>query len=148
MVLPFTKRQVLGASVGIKEDTSNRKFKDIKLAEFFGIKGGRSATAMTERVMQDHVVEGPTENLLKLSRTGISSNWLLPRGSPTAPVAEESFKTTTTATDRMEDMHSTQNNDILLKLSGYEFYFLISCFFVALLSAKKIEKAYLNPTTS
>jgi hypothetical protein len=37
MVAPFAgNKNALGANVGIKEDTSQRKFKDIKVEEFFG----------------------------------------------------------------------------------------------------------------
>merc|ERR1719162_1872145 len=40
MVSPFEKKHVLMARVGTKDDTSRRKFKDTKLTDFFGIKGG------------------------------------------------------------------------------------------------------------
>ncbi len=39
MVSPFTNKQVLGAQIGAKDDTSSRKFNDITLSEFFGPKG-------------------------------------------------------------------------------------------------------------
>jgi hypothetical protein len=43
MVEPFKDKMTLAANIGTKEDTSKRKFKDIRLREFFGIKGGGSA---------------------------------------------------------------------------------------------------------
>jgi hypothetical protein len=40
MVKPFEDKGALAANIGTKEDTSRRKFKDIRLSEFFGEKGG------------------------------------------------------------------------------------------------------------
>jgi len=48
MVAPFASKQALGAHVGIKEDTSARKFKDVKIAEFFGPKKGTAGSKRTK----------------------------------------------------------------------------------------------------
>ena len=45
MVKPFEDKITLAANIGIKEDTSKRKFKDVLLSEFFGVKGGGISNA-------------------------------------------------------------------------------------------------------
>ena len=149
MVSPFANKNVLGASVGIKEDTSDRKFKDVKLAEFFGIRRGRSAAAKTERLKQkDNTAEVTSENLLHLSKTGISSNWLFPRESAATPFTAESPKLSAPEEDITKDIYSIQNYGRASKLCRSGFYFIITCLFVALILAKQIEKTYFIPTTS
>jgi len=149
MVSPFVNKNILGASVGIKEDTSDRKFKDVKLAEFFGIRIGRSAVAKTERVKQkDNTVEVTSKNLLHLSKTGISSNWLFSRESAATPFTAESPKLTAPKEDITKDIYSIQDYVRASRLYGSGFYFIITCLFVALISAKQIEKTYFIPTTS
>lgn len=65
MINPFIKKNLLLARVGIKDDTSHRKFKDTRLAEFFGIKGG---VKYNDNVLQRRgkMMEISPDNLRKL----------------------------------------------------------------------------------
>lgn len=49
MVNPFASKNVLAANIGAKDDTSQRKFKDIRLSEFFGPKGGAKRVKSTTK---------------------------------------------------------------------------------------------------
>jgi len=66
MVSPFDNKRVLMARVGIKDDMSIRKFKDTKLTEFFGIKGGESKYAKDKSEHIDTIVDIARDSLLKL----------------------------------------------------------------------------------
>jgi hypothetical protein len=71
MVLPFTNKQVLGAQIGAKDDTSTRKFNDIKLSEFFGRKAVARGSSKKTRETQPPASQ-PTE-ILKIETRYIES---------------------------------------------------------------------------
>ena len=136
MVSPFDNKQVLLARVGIKDDTCRRKFKDTKLTEFFGIKGGgKSSTAMTDRLEQkETVLEASPESLLKLPHR--------PRDLSATPV-KASKQRTSPVKEHSIDVCSAEQDDSIVKPYENGFYFLISGLFVALLLVTKFEKQFL-----
>merc|ERR1711935_256750 len=60
MVSPFDNKRVLMARVGIKDDTSQSKFKDTKVSDFFGIKGGEKSSREKPE-QKDTIVDISTE---------------------------------------------------------------------------------------
>jgi len=132
-----SEKKILGASVGLKDDTSHRKFKDTKLSYFFGTKRGRSKDTTSERFTpKDMVMHDPLESLLKLPSFGISSSWLFPQDLFTNTFEESLRKTSSTSKKEQTD------NDSLVKLSGNDVYYLITALLMTLLLAKKFEKKY------
>jgi len=129
MVSPFDNKHVLMARVGIKDDTSRRKFKDTKLSEFFGIKGGgKSSRNVFEQT--DTIVEASLESLFKLpdhTRAAASRDPKAPQRSMRSP--EESTI----------DICSTKDDDSLVKLSDNGLYILTCGLVVVLLLSKKFE---------
>ena len=137
MFSPSEKR-ILGASVGIKDDTSHRKFKDTKISYFFGTKRGKSKGMTTERFTPKDMVMDPSESLFKLPSSGISSSWLFPQDLFTNTFEESLRNTSLTSKKEQAD------NDSLVKLSENDVYYLITALLMALLLAKKFEKKYLQ----
>jgi len=134
MVSPFDNKSVLMARVGIKDDTSRDKFKDIKLTEFFGIKGGEKISSeLRERI--DTIAEISPESLLKLpryTRDAASRNQKASQRSMNPP--EESA---------VGNICSAEEGDSPTKLSDNGLFILICCSVVALLVSKNIEKRIL-----
>ena len=65
MIDPFINKHLLLARVGIKDDTSHRKFSDTRLVEFFGKKGGvKSYGKALQR--NETMMEITSESLRKL----------------------------------------------------------------------------------
>lgn len=74
MVAPFSNKNLLMARVGIKDDTSRRKFKDTKLTDFFGIKGGESKSNRNGFEQKEMMTEISPKSLLKLPRSSYDPN--------------------------------------------------------------------------
>jgi len=81
MVSPFDNRQVLMARVGIKDDTSRSKFKNTKLTDFFGIKGGAKISRNDVRDQFETMVEVSPESLIKLPRRSRDATSRYSKGS-------------------------------------------------------------------
>jgi hypothetical protein len=146
-----SEKKILGSVVGLKDDTSHRKFNDTKLSYFFGTKGGKSKVGVTERITPiNTVMEVPSESLLKLTSTDISFSWLFPRDSSASPIIDKSSQQEQT-TSSLEKEHEHGNHftdddddDSLVKLSENEFYYIITGFIFILLLATKLEKKYFS----
>jgi glycosylphosphatidylinositol transamidase (GPIT) subunit GPI8 len=134
MVSPFDNKSVLMAHVGIKDDTSRHKFKDTKLTEFFGIKGGeKNSSELLDQT--DTIVEISPESLLKLpryTRDAASRNQKASRRSMNSP--EESTVGT---------VCSAKKGDSLAKLSDIGLFIFICCLVVTLVFSKRIEEIIL-----
>lgn len=81
MVSPFDNRQVLMARVGIKDDTSRSKFKNTKLTDFFGIKGGAKLSRNDVLDQFETMVEVSPESLIKLPRRSRDATSRYSKGS-------------------------------------------------------------------
>jgi hypothetical protein len=143
-----SEKKILGSVVGLKDDTSHRKFNDTKLSYFFGTKGGRSKDGVTERISPiNTVMDISSESLLKLPSTDISLSWLFPRDSSASPIEESLQQEQTISSLEKEHEHGKHftdddddDDDSLLKLSENEFYYIITGFIFILLLATKLEK--------
>ena len=62
MVRPFEDKITLAANIGIKEDTSKRKFKDVLLSEFFGEKGGGVSNANVVNTKSETTLMSTTDS--------------------------------------------------------------------------------------
>jgi hypothetical protein len=135
MVAPFASKQVLGAQIGIKEDTSARKFKDVKLSEFFGPKKGGSKQAR------------PNTSEVRIGETAVSINregmhFSLPRSLMMKPSdtligaeVELSRHTEGEMTICSEKQHEP------LSPRGGKFFSLLIVLLVTLAVAKTLEKS-------
>ena len=134
MVLPFDNKSVLMARVGIKDDTSRDKFRDTKLTEFFGIKGGeKNSIELGEKT--DVIVEISPGSLLKLPRnTRDAASWNQKTSQRSMNPPEQSA---------VGNICSAEEGDSPAKLSDNGFFILICCSVVALLFSKNIEKRIL-----
>mmetsp|Transcript_5226 Transcript_5226/g.10881 ORF Transcript_5226/g.10881 Transcript_5226/m.10881 type:complete len:414 (+) Transcript_5226:1-1242(+) len=135
MVAPFLNKNVLMARVGIKDDTSYRKFEDTKLSEFFGIRRGRKPLkkAMTKQAYP--VVEVSPENLLTLpqrARPASATGSIKPQRE-IAPAKESTSKTCV-----------VEEDDNLIEFSMNSCYILLFGFVVALQVTKKCEKLFFS----
>jgi hypothetical protein len=59
MVAPFADKNVLSANIGIKEDTSVRKFNDVPLRDFFGVKGGLASANSAPTIISSQQEQHP-----------------------------------------------------------------------------------------
>ena len=143
-----SEKKILGSVVGLKDDTSHRKFNDTKLSYFFATKGGRLKDGVTERKSPiNTVMDVPSESLRKLPSTGISLSWLFPRdssASPTDEALQQDQRISSLEKEQEHGKHSTDDgdDDSLVKLSENEFYYIITGFIFILLLATKLEKEY------
>ena len=138
MVAPFLNKNVLMARVGIKDDTSYRKFEDTKLSEFFGIRRGRKPLkkAMTKQAYP--VVEVSPENLLTLpqrARPASATGSIKPQRE-IAPAKESTSKTCV-----------VEEDDNLIEFSMNSCYILLFGLVVALQVTKKCEKLFFPGTS-
>jgi hypothetical protein len=143
-----SEKKILGSVVGLKDDTSHRKFNDTKLSYFFGTKGGRLKDGVTKRKSpRNTVMDVPSESLRKLPSTDISLSWLFPRdssASPTDEALQQDQRISSLEKEQEHGKHSTDDgdDDSLVKLSENEFYYIITGFIFILLLATKLEKEY------
>lgn len=139
MVAPFANKQVLGAQIGTKDDASTRKFKDITLSEFFGVKAGvgrsstksskprASATQYPEILQIEYrSVESPVRSLPReLKYVDINEPFPLLDRALAAPYPQVSST----------ELHSTGAG------ANESFYYLACGFVAAILVASSLEKA-------
>jgi hypothetical protein len=132
MVSPFENKNILMARVGIKDDFSLSKFKNTKLTEFFGAKGGGGSSVDTLK-QKDTIVDISPESLLNLPSYTRSIGSKNQKGSePSTRSAEEA--TTNTC--------SAKEDGSLSKLLNNGFYILICGLIVALFLSNKFEKLF------
>mmetsp|Transcript_29674 Transcript_29674/g.69839 ORF Transcript_29674/g.69839 Transcript_29674/m.69839 type:complete len:401 (+) Transcript_29674:285-1487(+) len=127
MVSPFANRNVLLANVGIKDDMSDRKFKDTKLAEFFGVKGGRKRIAKNkDRSKNSYAfVETSSRSLHKLPQ-------IFQEATSTVQDASKQNRTT--------NVCSVGEYDEIVEPSGKILYFLLPGLLLSLMFVRKMEK--------
>ena len=114
------------ARVGIKDDTSRNTFKNTKLSDFFGTKGGaKSSRGKPEP--RETIVGVSTENLLKL-----------PSLNQDATSVDKQHPTQSLASDTC----STKSDGILNGLDN-GLYAFVCCLVVILVLSKKLEKRFL-----
>mmetsp|Transcript_24748 Transcript_24748/g.54322 ORF Transcript_24748/g.54322 Transcript_24748/m.54322 type:complete len:446 (+) Transcript_24748:271-1608(+) len=150
MVSPFDNRSILMSRVGIKEGSgtstdsqsqgmsTSTTFKDTKLSEFFGIKGGRkspttaTATANSGRFQE---IDTSPESLLKLP-------------PQQQHLRDEETSTFFECTTNEHVCSAGEDNDSQMKLSGNGFHFFTSGGLLVLLAtlvvARKVEKLFLE----
>lgn len=126
MVSPFDKKNILLARVGTKDDTSRSKFKDTKLSDFFGPKGGKTSSGKHPK---DRIVDKvSTENLLKLPRDSVSRN-----KSKSQHAIQQS---------KAETCSTKGNGAVNLLDNGV--FIIAAIVFATLMLSKKLEKLYLK----
>ena len=125
MVSPFANQRILMARVGIKDDTSHSTFKNTKLSDFFGTKGGAKSSRGKPKP-KETIVGVSTENLLKLRSLDLDIT-----------SSDEEHSTQSLVSDNC----STKSNSMNLLDNG--FYAFICCFGAMLVLSKKLEKRFL-----
>lgn len=144
MVLPFANKQVLGAQIGTKDDTSARKFKDFTLSDFFGKKGG--GVVWPEKSTTTHPLASEKPEILKIETRSIESQAdSLPRElvhggrdnrKVPSPLPRRRNVATTDAKASSRASHSTQVH------SEKSFFFLTCLLLVAVLVASTLESKF------
>ena len=130
MVAPFADKRVLMARVGIKDDTSRQKFKNTKLSDFFGTKGGRPSADIPEQT--DPIVEISRDSYLKLPHLARDED--ATNENESKPPEESSI-----------NVCSAQDSDCesnIFSVSG--FYVCICGFVVAFFATRKLENQLLG----
>jgi phosphatidylinositol glycan class K len=120
MVAPFGNR-VLGSDVGIKDDTSARKFGDVFLSEFFGSKTPPSSTSST------------TQKVAESDFSVIAPMNPPPRSGKISGSQQESQPADATPSDELESQSQLEPNDPM-------FYSFIVAIFLAVLLCRQLEK--------
>ncbi len=115
------------ARVGTKDDTSHSTFKNTKLSDFFGTKGGaKSPRGKSEP--KETIVGVSTDTLLKL-----------PTLDQDTTSRDEEDSTQFLATDTCSN-----KSDGVLNVLDYSFYAFICCLVPVLVLSKKLEKRFLS----
>lgn len=109
MVDPFSNKNVLLARVGIKDDTSHHKFKDTKLSEFFGVKGG-GPSKFVNSLKETDIVGFDPSILRKLSPRDASSTSAMPNLQRSHSENEHSPSIVCYAKDESNCVESTEHN--------------------------------------
>lgn len=130
MVAPFANIDVLYSNVGIKDDTSHRKFKDTKLAEFFGVKGGRKPTTRSTNRFKDAdvFVEASPQSLLTLPQNIKDT---------TSHIHEA------TEQNRAPNVCSANGDDGMVKYENSVF-FLVPVLLLPLMAVRRLEQVLLK----
>ena len=118
------------ARVGIKDDTSHSKFKDTKVSDFFGIKGGEDSSREKPE-QKDTIVDISTESLLKLPPYNRDAESRNDKASQSA-IKPSAIDTCTT---------TVKGNDVKNRSSN-GFYMCICCLLAMLVLSKKVENLY------
>lgn len=113
MVDPFSNKNVLLARVGIKDDTSRRKFKDTKLSEFFGVKGG-GPSKFVDSLKETDIVGFHPSILRKLSPRDASWTSATPNLQRSHSENEDSSSNVCYAEDESNCVESTEYNVLIL----------------------------------
>lgn len=135
-----SEKKMLGASVGIKDDTSKHKFKDTKLSHFFGAKGGTSEAQVTNEMMKpkNTVINDSTNSLLDVS-SSISSSWFQPQDLSASVSKKSSPKKKSLTSSKLQQLGNggriTRDNDI---------YYVFPTLLMVLILMKKLEQQWFS----
>ena len=132
MVAPFAgNKNALGANIGIKEDTSQRKFKDIKVEEFFGERPSNKKRPNKKKADQQPTITTikSIEEMITLpSSPPLWDTSTFPRNlhSTNFDNNRSNFESPSTTTSTTQVPCSTQHHPRLLTLVELDCYYLSS----------------------